>query len=73
VSSVRTSVPSVSKKRLMKSLLSFRPTSPVSKNHRSTLLALHRSGMMQVFRRHSFFRIWVPLREAFTGSDRFSN
>jgi len=37
-------------------------TSP-RKNHRTTLLALHRSGVMQVFRRHSLFRLWVPLRE----------
>jgi hypothetical protein len=33
------------------------------KNHRSTLLDLHRFGVVQVFRRHSIFRLWEPLRE----------
>lgn len=39
--------------------------SPLRKNHRSTLLALHRSGVVRVFRRHSIFRLWEPLRENF--------
>jgi hypothetical protein len=30
---------------------------------RSTLLDLHSSGVMQVYRRHSLLRLWVPLRE----------
>ena len=55
----------------MKFLLSLRSPSS-SKNHRHTLLDLHRSGAMQVFRRHSFFRVWVPLRETFAGSDAFT-
>lgn len=32
-------------------------------NHRATLLELHRRGVVQIFRRHSIFRIWEPLRE----------
>lgn len=30
---------------------------------RSSLLALHTSGVIQVFRTHSIFRLWEPLRE----------
>lgn len=32
-------------------------------NRRATLLELHRSGVVQIFRRHSIFRLWEPLRE----------
>jgi hypothetical protein len=32
---------------------------------RSILLDLHHTGVLQVFRRHSIFRVWVPLRENF--------
>jgi hypothetical protein len=30
---------------------------------RFTLLALHASGVIQVYRRHSILRVWEPLRE----------
>lgn len=30
---------------------------------RSSLLALHTSGVIQVYRTHSIFRLWEPLRE----------
>lgn len=30
---------------------------------RFTLLDLHATGLVQVFRRHSIFRLWAPLRE----------
>jgi hypothetical protein len=30
---------------------------------RSSLLALHTSGVIRVFRTHSIFRLWEPLRE----------
>jgi hypothetical protein len=41
-------------------------TRPVSRRtvcHRSTLLELHRRGVVQIFRRHSLLRLWEPLRE----------
>ncbi len=38
---------------------------------RPTLLALHTSGVICVFRRHSIFRLWVPLRENFVAEERF--
>ena len=38
---------------------------------RFTLLELHATGVVQVFRRHSIFRLWTPLREAFTGRSGF--
>lgn len=36
-----------------------RPRSP----RRSLLLDLHAFGHLHVFRRHSLFRLWEPLRE----------
>lgn len=33
------------------------------KNRRSTLRDLHSFGLVNVFRRHSIFRLWEPLRE----------
>jgi hypothetical protein len=44
----------------------FSKPSPRVRTLRHTLLALHTSGVVSVFRRHSFFRIWVPLRESVT-------
>ncbi|HVS51940.1 MAG TPA: hypothetical protein VHD62_06245 [Opitutaceae bacterium] len=38
------------------------PSFPRS-SRRSTLLDLHRFGLMQVFRRPSLLRLWAPLRE----------
>lgn len=32
---------------------------------RFTLLDLHATGVVRVFRRHSIFRLWEPLRETF--------
>ena len=58
--------------KFLRSLRSFRSAS-ASNNHRTTLLELHRSGMMQVFRRHSIFRVWVPLRETCPANDSFAN
>ncbi|MCX6954956.1 MAG: hypothetical protein NTV51_22600 [Verrucomicrobia bacterium] len=43
--------------RLLLQLFSPRPT------HRSTLRALHASGLVSVFRRDSVFRLWEPLRQ----------
>jgi hypothetical protein len=40
-----------------------RPISTRTFRRRSTLLDLHRRGVVQVFRRHSLFRLWEPLRE----------
>jgi hypothetical protein len=41
-------------------------TKPASRRPlRFTLLALHTSGVLQVFRTHSLFRLWTPLRENF--------
>jgi len=34
---------------------------------RLTLLDLRAAGVVQVFRRHSIFRLWVPRREIFPG------
>lgn len=36
---------------------------------RSTLLELHTTGVVSVFRRHSLLRLWVPLRENFLGRE----
>ncbi|HEX2854016.1 MAG TPA: hypothetical protein VHO24_12320 [Opitutaceae bacterium] len=36
---------------------------------RSTLIDLYSTGTMQVFRRHSLLRLWVPLREGVSRSD----
>jgi hypothetical protein len=38
---------------------------------RFTLLDLHSTGVVSVFRRHSFFRVWVPLRETHGGTENF--
>ena len=38
---------------------------------RCTLLALHTSGVIQVFRTHSLFRIWAPLRENSVSGENF--
>lgn len=43
----------------MKRLLAARPRF----NHRTTLRDLYVSGLVSVFRRHSIFRLWEPLRE----------
>ena len=48
-----------------------RPTSTRTFRRRSTLLELHRRGVVQVFRRHSVFRLWEPLRENPMRSDDF--
>ena len=40
---------------------------------RFTLLALHTSGVIQVFRTHSLFRLWTPLRENFDAEQDFAN
>jgi hypothetical protein len=38
---------------------------------RFTLLALHASGVIRVFRCHSFFRLWEPLRQNFDADQDF--
>ncbi|WP_414660115.1 hypothetical protein [Horticoccus sp. 23ND18S-11] len=43
----------------MKFIFSFKPRS----HRRSTLRDLHAFGLVRVFRQHSFFRLWEPLRE----------
>lgn len=40
-----------------------RPVTRRTVRRRTTLLELHRRGVVQVFRRPSFFRLWEPLRE----------
>ena len=40
---------------------------------RFTLLALHTSGVIKVFRTHSLFRLWAPLRENFDAEQDFAN
>ena len=40
---------------------------------RFTLLALHTSGVIQVFRRHSLLRLWAPLRENFVSGENFAD
>lgn len=40
---------------------------------RFTLLDLHTTGVIQVFRTHSFFRLWTPLRENFDAEQDFAN
>lgn len=41
----------------------FTSSSSPSRALRSTLIDLYSTGVMQVFRRHSLRRLWVPLRE----------
>ncbi len=36
---------------------------------RLTLIDLHTTGVIQVFRTHSFFRLWTPLRENFDAEE----
>ena len=36
---------------------------------RLCLMDLHTSGVLQVFRTHSFFRLWTPLRESFDAEE----
>jgi hypothetical protein len=36
---------------------------------RYTLLELHTSGVLEVSRRHSLFRLWAPEREFFCGDE----
>lgn len=38
-----------------------------SRTLRFTLLDLHATGVVRVFRRHSIFRLWEPLRETCAG------
>ncbi|MBL9210704.1 MAG: hypothetical protein JNL92_09575 [Opitutaceae bacterium] len=53
----------------MKFLLPLsRPRSP----QRSVLLDLHAFGHLHVFRRHSLFRLWEPLRETWRRAETFS-
>ena len=40
-------------------------------NHRSLLRDLHAFGIVSVFRRHSIFRLWEPLREHSSRGDEF--
>jgi hypothetical protein len=40
---------------------------------RFTLLDLHTTGVIQVFRAHSFFRLWTPLRENFDTDQDFAS
>ena len=47
----------------------FSRPSPRARTLRLTLLDLHTTGVVSVFRRHSFFRIWVPLRENFASHE----
>ena len=42
-------------------------------NRRATLLELHRRGVVQIFRRHSLFRLWEPLREHPARTDPFAD
>lgn len=39
---------------------------------RLTLQALHTSGTIRVFRRHSFLNVWEPLRENFPHDERLA-
>jgi hypothetical protein len=43
----------------------FLPFFPAHRRFRTTLLDLHTTGVLQVFRRPSLLRVWVPLRENF--------
>ena len=49
----------------------FSKSSTRARTLRFTLLDLHTTGVVSVFRRHSFFRVWVPLREKSAGADPF--
>ena len=42
-------------------------------NRRATLLDRHRRGVVQIFRRHSIFRLWEPLREHPARTDDFAD
>ena len=45
---------------------------PSRRNHRAVLRDLHAFGIVNVFRRHSIFRLWEPLREHPTGDRSFT-
>lgn len=47
----------------------FSKPSSRARTLRFTLLDLHTTGVVSVFRRHSFFRVWVPLRENLTSEE----
>ena len=51
----------------MKFFLLFPPRT----NRRSLLRDLHAFGIVSVFRRHSLFRVWEPLRETPRNGDEF--
>ncbi|MEY2878882.1 MAG: hypothetical protein RLZZ15_1262 [Verrucomicrobiota bacterium] len=53
----------------MKFLFHRAPRRPL----RSILLELHATGVLQVFRRHSFLRLWEPLRETARPESDFAN
>ena len=40
-----------------------------SRRHRSMLRDLHAFGLVRVFRQHSIFRLWEPLRESPYGNE----
>jgi len=40
---------------------------------RGTLMQLHTSGVIRVFRRHSFLNVWAPLRENLDGNEGFAD
>jgi hypothetical protein len=43
------------------------------RSHRRTvLLDLHTFGHLHIFRRHSLFRLWEPLRETRRSAETFS-
>jgi hypothetical protein len=43
--------------------MKFLPKSSSRRPLRFSLIELHATGVIQVFRRHSLFRLWEPLRE----------
>lgn len=52
----------------MKRFFSFRPRS----HRRSMLRDLHAFGLVRVFRQHSLFRLWEPLRESPRRDDSYA-
>ncbi len=50
----------------------FSKPAPLPLNRRAVLRDLYTTGVVSVFRRPSFFRLWEPLREYQSGNEDFT-
>jgi len=59
-------------KKISASLLKFFAKPAPRRTLRFTLLELHTSGVIRVFRSHSLLRVWEPLRENPDSAENFA-